>query len=146
MRMVLWLLGSLICTVSVFAETDQVALVEAFAPEYPLVAVYSASAGEVQVTVTIDKAGAVTRAKAVQGHRLLAAAAEEAAKKWRFTAGGGVTEVTIGFLFRILPKGTPESELTTRFRAPFQMEVRRIIPEATTNSDPATDPPRRKAK
>ena len=144
MRIVLWLLGSLICTVSVFAETDQAALVEAFAPEYPLVAVYSASAGEVRVTVTIDKAGAVTRAKAVQGHKLLAAAAEEAAKKWRFAAGG--TEVTIGFLFRILPKGTPDSELTTRFQAPFQMEVRRIIPEATTNSDPAADPPRRKSK
>lgn len=128
------------------AQQDQVLLVEAVAPVYPLVAVYSSTTGEVTVKLTINKTGAVTSAKVIQGHRLLAAAAEEAASKWRFAAGSGDTEITVAFVFRILPKGTPDAELATRFRAPYQMEIRRVIPDASTNSDPASDPPRRKAK
>ncbi|MEQ1948670.1 MAG: TonB family protein [Bryobacteraceae bacterium] len=147
MRTVLSWVGLLLtaCALPVLAESEQPMLVEGVAPVYPLVAVYSATAGEVHVRVSIDKTGSVTTSKLVRGHRLLASAAEEASRKWRFTPGGD-REATIVFSFRILPKGTPESELATRFRAPLQIEVRRVIPEASTNSDPAADPPRRKSK
>ena len=146
MKTVLWF-GLLLASFNlpVRAEAEQRTLVEAVAPAYPLVAVYSATAGEVHVRVSIDKAGSVTTSKLVQGHRLLATAAEEAARKWRFSPGGD-RETTVVFLFRILPKGTPDAELATRFRAPLQIEVRRVIPEASTNGDPAADPPRRKSK
>jgi TonB family protein len=144
-----WLQSAIVlfaCILPATAQQDQVLLVEAVAPVYPMVAVYSSTTGEVTVKLTIDKTGAVISAKVIQGHRLLAASAEDAAKKWRFGAGSGDAEITVGFVFRILPKGTQEAELATRFRAPYQMEIRRVIPEASTNSDPAADPPRRKPK
>lgn len=129
-----------------FAGTDQAAVIEAVAPVYPLVAVYSATSGEVELQVKIDKTGLVTAVKVVRGHRLLVPASEEAAKKWRFASSENEREVTVVFSFRILPKGTSDSELATRYRAPFQIEVRRVIPEPSSNSDPAADPPRRKSK
>jgi len=147
MRRALYLLSPLIglvCAMPLaWAQDEKASLVEAVAPAYPLVAVYSSTGGQVKVKLVIDKSGAVTAANVVEGHKLLAAAAVEAAKKWRFTAG---SEATIVFSFRILPKGASDSDLAARFRPPFEMEVRRIIPEATTNSDPAADPPRRKSK
>jgi TonB family protein len=136
----------LVCAFSVMAQHDQRQLVEAVAPVYPMVAVYSGTAGEVTVKVTIDGTGAVTAAKAIEGHKLLVASAEDAAKRWRFTPGSGATELPIVFLYRILPKGTPDAVLATRFQPPNQIEIRRVIPEASTNSDPAPDPPRRRGK
>jgi TonB family protein len=130
------------CTCPVAAQHNQALLVEAVAPLYPMVAVYSSTTGDVAVRLTIDETGAVTSARVIQGHKLLAASAEEAARKWRFATGSGGTEITVAFLFRILPKGTPEAELVARFRPPYQVEIRRAIPEASTNSDPAADPPR----
>lgn len=128
------------------AQHNQPLLVEAVAPVYPMLAVYSATAGKVTVKVTVDKAGTVISAQATSGHKLLAASAEDAARRWRFATGSGETELTIVFVYRILPKGTQDVELATRFRTPNQIEIRRVIPEASTNSDPAPDPPRRKAK
>lgn len=128
------------------AQHDQPLLVEAVAPVYPMLAVYSATAGEVTVKVRIDNTGAVISAKVIQGPKLLAASAEDAARRWRFAAGSGETELPVVFVYRILPKGTQDVELATRFRTPNQIEIRRVIPEASTNSDPAPDPPRRKAK
>lgn len=149
MRRALCLLSPLIglgCAVPLAWAQGERSLVEAVAPAYPLVAVYSSTGGQVKVKLVIDKSGAVTAADVVEGHKLLAAAAVDAARKWRFTAGSVESEATIVFSFRILPKGTSDSELAARFRPPLQMEVRRIIPEATTNSDPAADPPKRKSK
>jgi TonB family protein len=129
-----------------WAQGEKASLVEAVAPAYPLVAVYSSTGGQVKVKLVIDKSGAVTAVDVVEGHKLLASAAAEAARKWRFTAGSVESEATVVFSFRILPKGASDSDLAARFRPPFEMEVRRIIPEATTNSDPAADPPKRKSK
>jgi TonB family protein len=133
----------LICACPGAAQHDQPLLVEAVAPVYPMVAVYSATEGEVTVKVRIDKTGAVISAKVIQGPRLLAASAEDAARRWRFATGSGDTELPIVFVYRILPKGTQEVELATRFRMPNQIEIRRVIPEASTDRDPAPDPPRR---
>ena len=136
----------LVCALSVTAQQDQRQLLEAVAPVYPMVAVYSGTAGEVTVKVTIDNTGAVIAAKALDGNKLLVISAEDAAKRWRFAAGGGATELPVVFRYRILPKGTPDAVLATRFLPPNQIEIRRVIPEASTNSDPAADPPRRRGK
>ncbi|MCL4853535.1 MAG: TonB family protein [Bryobacteraceae bacterium] len=150
MRRALCLLGQLIGLVCaaqiIWAQSGKAALVEAVAPVYPLVAAYSSTGGQVKVKLVIDRSGAVTAANVVEGHKLLAAAAVEAARKWRFTASSGETEATIVFSFRIVPKGTSDADLATRFRSPLEIEVRRIIPDATTNSDPAAGPPRRRSK
>ena len=128
------------------AQQNQPRLVEAIAPVYPTLALYSSTAGEVKVRLTLDDTGTVTATKVIQGHKLLAAPTEEAAKKWRFAAARTVAEVDITFVFRILPRGTADSELTTRFRSPFQIEVRGVIPQAMKNSDPVTDPVKRRPK
>jgi len=148
MRTTLYILTAFLtvsCAVD-WAQSGQAVLIEAVAPVYPLLAVYSSTEGEVSVKLTIDAAAMVSAAKVVQGHRLLAVAAEDAAKQWRFASVGRELQITVGFSFRILPKGTSDTELATRFRTPFHMEVRRVIPEATTNRDPAADPPRHKSK
>src|SRR5258708_1903077 len=89
--------GFVACTFPATAQQDQVLLVEAVAPVYPMVAVYSSTTGEVMVKLAINKTGAVTGAKVIQGHRLLAVSAEEAARKWRFSAGSSDTEITVSF-------------------------------------------------
>lgn len=146
MKTLLCCVGLLMCVTPVWAEEKQVGLVEAVAPIYPLVAAYSGTSGEVKVKLTIDKTGSITSATIVGGHKLLTAAALDAARKWRFSASDGEKDATLVFSFRILPKGSSESELAVRFRSPLEIEVRRMIPEATTNSDPAADPPKRKVK
>jgi len=53
-------------------------------PVYPAIAKQINASGEVLVAITINEAGKVVEAKAIKGHALLRAAAEEAAKKWVF--------------------------------------------------------------
>jgi TonB family protein len=146
MRKILCFVGVFACVTVGWAEERQVALVEAVAPVYPLVAAYTATSGDVKVKLMVDRTGSVTTASIVEGHKLLSAAALDAARRWRFSTSDEGKETTIVFSFRILPKGTSESELAVRFRPPLEIEVRRMVPEATTNSDPAADPQKRKAK
>ena len=49
--------------------------------------------GVVKVQVTVDKAGVIKNAKLVGGHPILAGAAMDAVKKWRYESG---SEETIG--------------------------------------------------
>ncbi len=53
-------------------------------PVYPPIAKQIKASGEVEVEITIDENGRVIEAKAIKGHSVLRAAAEEAAKKWVF--------------------------------------------------------------
>jgi len=146
MRKILCFVGVFACVTVGWAEERHIALVEAVAPVYPPIAAYTATSGDVTVKLMVDRTGSVTTASVVEGHKLLSAAALDAAKKWRFSTSDEGKEATIVFSFRILPKGTSESELAVRFRPPLEIEVRRMVPEATTNSDPAADSPKRKAK
>lgn len=146
MRKILCFVGVFACVTVGWAEERHVALVEAVAPVYPPIAAYTATSGDVKVKLMVDRTGSVTTASIVEGNKLLSAAALDAAKRWRFSTSDEGKETTIMFSFRILPKGTSESELAVRFRPPLEIEVRRMVPEATTNSDPAADPPKRKAK
>src|SRR5262245_39368689 len=53
-------------------------------PIYPAIAKQINASGEVQVAVVISETGRVIEAKAIKGHPVLRAAAEDAARKWVF--------------------------------------------------------------
>jgi TonB family protein len=53
-------------------------------PEYPLVARQLSLQGKVKIETTISAEGRVTGVKVVGGNPVLAAAAQDALKKWRF--------------------------------------------------------------
>jgi len=53
-------------------------------PVYPQIARQINASGQVEVEITIDEKGRVISAKAIKGHQLLRAAAEDAARKWIF--------------------------------------------------------------
>jgi TonB family protein len=54
-------------------------------PEYPLAARRERVSGAVVVEVTVDEQGKVIKARSLCGHDMLAGAAIEAARKWRFS-------------------------------------------------------------
>ncbi len=53
-------------------------------PVYPAIAKQVNASGEVQVSILINEIGRVIEAKAIKGHPVLRAAAEDAARKWVF--------------------------------------------------------------
>ena len=69
------------------------------APVYPDIAKRMKVVGKVQLMVTVDAAGNVTDAKLVNGNNMLAGAAMDAVKKWKFEAGSAsdTFEVSINF-------------------------------------------------
>jgi TonB family protein len=72
------------------------------APAYPALAAKMRVEGTVKVEAVINDEGAVEEAKVVSGHALLAPAAVEAVKKWKYEPGGGKTVQTINVDF-VLP-------------------------------------------
>ena len=109
----------------------------AVAPIYTPIAVLAKVSGDVSVEVTIGSDGKVNATNVLNGNKLLIHTSLEAAKRWRFQTGGAGRKAVLKFSFRILPKGTPEEELSTVFMPPFSIEIRRTIPEQTVNYDPA---------
>jgi TonB family protein len=70
-------------------------------PVYPALAKQMHITGTVRVEVVITAAGTVKSTKVLGGHPLLAAAAEEALKKWKFEPGTAETTEVIPFNFTL---------------------------------------------
>jgi len=68
-------------------------------PEYPDLARKMNISGTVKVEVTVAPNGTVKEARIVGGHPVLASAALEAAKKWRFEPASGESTGIIDFKF-----------------------------------------------
>ncbi|MGH9681651.1 MAG: energy transducer TonB [Candidatus Acidiferrales bacterium] len=68
-------------------------------PVYPAIALKMRIEGTVKLDVTISPDGSVSDVKVVSGHQLLASAAVEAVKKWRYEPGDGksVQSVDVDF-------------------------------------------------
>jgi TonB family protein len=68
-------------------------------PVYPEMAKRLRITGEVKIIITIDANGNVTEAKPASGNNVLAQAAMDAIKRWKYEAGDGFTTlvVTINF-------------------------------------------------
>jgi TonB family protein len=80
-------------------------------PDYPPIAKQVNASGEVRVEVIIGENGRVISAKAVSGHPVLRAAAEDAARKWVFKpteVGGKPVQVqsALTFVFNLPPPPT----------------------------------------
>lgn len=65
------------------------------APIYPEIARRMRIAGTVNVEATVAPDGTVSNAKAIGGNKILAPAAEDAVRKWKFVAGAAVSKVTV---------------------------------------------------
>ncbi|MFY9558714.1 MAG: energy transducer TonB [Terriglobales bacterium] len=82
-------------------EQDQITrkLKTKVAPVYPELARRMNITGVVKVQVTVDKNGGIKNPKLVGGHPILANAALDAVKKWRYEAGPEETTGVVEFHF-----------------------------------------------
>lgn len=96
----------------------------AVAPNYPPLAAVARVSGDVVIQVGIGASGSVTKAELISGHPLLAKAALDAAKRWRFESEpiqGRTAKVE--FEFVMLPERSASSVETTFF-PPDKVEIR----------------------
>jgi TonB family protein len=70
-------------------------------PEYPSRARLSHIEGEVQVELTIDRSGSVTGVRALSGNAVLAQAAEEAVRQWKYAPNTGEDEIAFPAVTRV---------------------------------------------
>jgi TonB family protein len=69
------------------------------APIYPELARRMNIVGVVKVQITVEKNGAIKNTKLVGGHPILAGAAMDAVKKWRYESGSEETTGVVEFHF-----------------------------------------------
>lgn len=95
------LLGLAMLSPAAFGQEGMRKVKSKVEPAYPPMAKQMHIAGTVKVEVVITAAGTVKSTKVLGGHPLLAAAAEEAVKKWKFEPGTGETTEVIPFSFTL---------------------------------------------
>ncbi len=81
------------------ADEAMAALVEKVAPEYPAIARQLKLTGQVEIQATIQEDGAVANVTTLSGNPILAKAAADAVKKWKFRQFKSkvMSNFTIGF-------------------------------------------------
>lgn len=70
-------------------------------PVYPEIAKRMRVTGEVRLETTVDADGKVLDVKAVSGNHILAVAAEDAVRRWKFEPGSGNATVTVSVNFSL---------------------------------------------
>lgn len=70
-------------------------------PIYPELAKRMHVEGTVKVTATVGPDGSVLSATTVSGNKMLAPAAEDAVKRWKFASGAGQANVDIDINFQL---------------------------------------------
>jgi TonB family protein len=70
-------------------------------PVYPELAKRMKISGVVKVSVTVAADGSVVKAQALGGNRMLAPAAEEAVRRWKFATGAGQSTVEVDVNFQM---------------------------------------------
>lgn len=95
------LLGIVCLVLSSSLQAQERAATHKVPPMYPPIARQMRVTGIVVVTATVDASGRVVKAQSTSGNRLLAPAAIEAVKQWRFTTGDGTVtfNVSVNFEF-----------------------------------------------
>ena len=83
------------------ARADDRAIKSRVAPVYPEIAKRMRVTGVVKLDVTVDADGRVTDVKTVSGNNVLAEAAQEAVRKWRFVPGAGTSTVSVNVDFNL---------------------------------------------
>jgi len=77
------------------------AILSRVAPTYPEIAKRLRISGVVSLEVTVDASGKVTGVKTLSGNRMLATAAEEAVRSWKFAPGAGTSTVEVDLNFAL---------------------------------------------
>jgi TonB family protein len=85
----------LVMTMAITAKADDRAVKSRVSPIYPDIAKRMHVSGTVNIEATVDADGKVSSAKALSGNPLLAPAAEDAVRKWRFEPGQGPSKVPV---------------------------------------------------
>jgi TonB family protein len=105
---------------------DAPVVLEAVAPEYPDIALQARIAGPVPVDVEVGADGVPVSARAgSEGPKLLWAAAEAAARQWRFAPPAMSAEhvaLTFAFVVREWTCDLP-AERTVTFKPPYEVQV-----------------------
>lgn len=70
-------------------------------PVYPELAKRMKISGVVKVSVTVSADGSVVKAQALGGNRMLAPAAEDAVRRWKFASGSGQSTVEVDVNFQM---------------------------------------------
>ena len=98
-RFILFPLFSFFLLAASLVHADTRKSVKTSPPVYPAIALKMRIEGTVKLDVTIDPDGSVSDVKVVSGHQLLASAAVEAVKKWRYepAEGKSVQAVALDF-------------------------------------------------
>ena len=120
----------------------ELTVVAAVSPVYGAIARTAHVGGEVSVEVIIDSNGKVKSSKGSGGHPLLLAAAKDASKQWLFEPAGSdsVDRVaTLIFVFKMMPRCAPATDLTPIFHPPFKIEVRGETPPITCSDCSAAE-------
>ena len=100
-NLLLLLLGVALVAPAAFTQDSGRKIKSKVDPTYPPLAKQMRITGTVKVEVVITPAGTVKSTKVLGGHPLLAAAAEDAVKKWKFEPGSGETTEVIPFNFTL---------------------------------------------
>ena len=100
-----WMFALPIAAICLFAATllhaDNRKSVKTVPPAYPAIALKMRIEGTVKLDVTIDPDGSVADVKVVSGHQLLASAAADAVKKWRFETADSKSTQPINVEFNL---------------------------------------------
>ena len=70
-------------------------------PVYPIIAKRMKIQGEVHLAATVNAKGKVTNVKEVSGNHILAIAAEDAVRQWKFVSGSGTSTVDVLINFNL---------------------------------------------
>ncbi len=100
---------------------------EAFAPQYPRVALAAQVQGPVRIKVTVAYDGSVGKAEALSGSPMLVPLVLEAAKKWKFEPGREQA-AELEFQFQALPNTAPKDEVGAVYKPPVTVLVRDRVP------------------
>lgn len=133
LKLVIPLMAIVVSALVVIAQSnssDSSAVISAVAPIYPPIARQARAAGDTTVEVEMDREGKVKSVESRGGHPLFRKVAEEAARRWVFSAAGTDTKrkATLTLSFRILPPKTPVYEATSVYYPPYKIEVRVLEP------------------
>lgn len=80
---------------------DERAVQSRVAPVYPEIAKRLRISGVVHLEATVDAAGKVKDVRTVSGNHMLAVAAEEAVRGWKFVPGAGTSTVEVDLNFAL---------------------------------------------
>jgi hypothetical protein len=136
---------------NIITEKNQPKVLKAIAPTFIPFVFDETGVAEVVVEVKLNNEGKVISAKTIFASLFQDISFENTAKQWMFEDSLSKDEriAHIKFVLRIMPKGTSQSELTTIYRYPSEIEIRDLVFPSQITTGPLPDkekPPKKESK